>query len=251
MTNTPPTAPRSAPQDVGRVPDSTSGEMAPVPPAELAPFLEALLLMAEEPIDLATLSEASGTAEPQVLAALEELAAFYDETGRGFQLRHVGGGWRYYPRAAQHERIAAWVRAGGQNRLSQAAMETLAVIAYLQPVARSRVSAVRGVNVDGVVRTLLSRGLVDERGSDAQTGAGLLVTTDYFLSRLGLSALSDLPDIAPLLPDAAALEAELTSLAAPAGSDASSQATNEAAPRDRPDDGGRDEVPQEGSHTNG
>ncbi|MDN5962130.1 MAG: SMC-Scp complex subunit ScpB, partial [Propionibacterium sp.] len=106
-------------------------------------------------------------------------------------------------------------------------------------------------NVDGVVRTLLSRGLVDERGSDAQTGAGLLVTTDYFLSRLGLSALSDLPDIAPLLPDAAALEAELTSLAAPAGSDASSQATNEAAPRDRPDDGGRDEVPQEGSHTNG
>ncbi|MFC2689174.1 MAG: SMC-Scp complex subunit ScpB, partial [Propionibacterium freudenreichii] len=167
------------------------------------------------------------------------------------QLRHVGGGWRYYTRAAQHERIAAWVRAGGQNRLSQAAMETLAVIAYLQPVARSRVSAVRGVNVDGVVRTLLSRGLVDERGSDAQTGAGLLVTTDYFLSRLGLSALSDLPDIAPLLPDAAALEAELTSLAAPAGSDASSQATNEAAPRDRPDDGGRDEVPQEGSHTNG
>ncbi|MCT3010889.1 SMC-Scp complex subunit ScpB, partial [Propionibacterium freudenreichii] len=90
--------------------------MAPVPPAELAPFLEALLLMAEEPIDLATLSEASGTAEPQVLAALEELAAFYDETGRGFQLRHVGGGWRYYTRAAQHERIAAWVRAGGQNR---------------------------------------------------------------------------------------------------------------------------------------
>lgn len=195
--------------------DQTAPVDQPVPTDQLAPTLEALLLMAEEPIDVLTLGEATNTPVAQVERALEELSDFYDQTGRGFQLRQVGGGWRYYTRDAQHDYIAAWVKAGGQNRLTQAAMETLAVIAYLQPVPRSRVSAVRGVNVDGVVRTLLTRGLVDEQGADEQTGAGLLVTTSYFLSRLGLADLSELPDIAPLLPDAATLEAELVSLAKP------------------------------------
>ncbi len=202
--------------DAGMI-DPSAQTLAPLPPSELAPTLEALLLMAEEPLSTAILAEATGTPEPHVKAELERLVSFYDETGRGFQLRHIAGGWSYYTRPEQRERIAAWVKAGGQNRLSQAAMETLAVVAYLQPVPRSRGSAVRGVYVGGVVRTLLSRGLIDEQGTDNQSGAGLLVTTDYFLTRLGLGALSDLPDIAPLLPDAATLEAELASLAEPTG----------------------------------
>ena len=129
------------------------------------------------------------------------------------QLRQVAGGWRYGTRPAQAELISRWVIEGQQNRLTQASLETLAVIAYSQPVSRSRVSAVRGVNVDGVVRTLLARGLVTESGHDDSTGAGLLSTTDYFLERLGLAAVSDLPPIAPHLPEAADLAAELAALA--------------------------------------
>lgn len=137
-----------------------------------------------------------------------------------FRLGQVGfdqltplGELRYGTRAAQAELISRWVAEGQQNRLTQASLETLAVIAYSQPVSRSRVSAVRGVNVDGVVRTLLARGLVTESGHDDSTGAGLLSTTDYFLERLGLAAVSDLPPIAPHLPEAADLAAELAALA--------------------------------------
>lgn len=137
-----------------------------------------------------------------------------------FRLGQVGfnqltplGELRYGTRAAQAELISRWVIEGQQNRLTQASLETLAVIAYSQPVSRSRVSAVRGVNVDGVVRTLLARGLVTESGHDDSTGAGLLSTTDYFLERLGLAAVSDLPPIAPHLPEAADLAAELAALA--------------------------------------
>lgn len=198
---------------------------------EISGLLEALLIMADEVTDETTLAEATGAPVAVVREALEGLARFYEETGRGFQLRRVGGGWQYHTRPEHYERIAAWVRSGGRNRLTQAAMETLAVIAYLQPVPRSRVSAVRGVTVDGVVRTLLARGLVDERGAEASTGAGLLVTTEYFLARLGLNSLDQLPDIAPLLPDASVLEAELARHAGTAeqelGSDAALDGAND------------------------
>jgi len=195
--------------------DAAGGDRVPRP-EEISGLLEALLIMSEEPADETALAEAVGAPTEVVGEALDGLARFYDESGRGFQLRRVGGGWRYHTRPEHHDTIAAWVRSGGQNRLTQASMETLAVIAYLQPVPRSRVSAVRGVNVDGVVRTLLARGLIDEQGADASTGAGLLVTTDYFLARLGLDSLEQLPDIAPLLPEASVLEAELAHLARPA-----------------------------------
>ena len=229
---------RPVPADAAR----QDAEVRPVPTAEeLSGLLEALLLMSEEPADETMLAEAAGAPVGIVREALDGLVRHYDEGGHGFELRRVGGGWRYHTRPEHHDRIAAWVRAGGRNRLSQAAMETLAVIAYLQPVPRSRVSAVRGVNVDGVGRTLLARALVDEQGADASTGAGLLVTTDHFLARLGLDSLSGLPDIAPLLPDASALEAELSRLARPAeDADAEAQDADETAGRRADEDEGQE-----------
>ncbi|GAA1376190.1 SMC-Scp complex subunit ScpB [Luteococcus sanguinis] len=185
-----------------------------VTPQELGAPLEALLLMADEAMPTESLAEAVGAPTDLVLAALRELATFYDQTGRGFELRHVGGGWRYWTRAEHHELLSQWVVSGQQNKLTQAALETLSVIAYLQPISRARVSAVRGVNVDGVVRTLLARDLVSESGIDEQTGATLFATTDYFLERMGIASVDELPPLAPNLPDATALEEELAQLAA-------------------------------------
>lgn len=180
--------------------------------SQIKPALEALLLMADAPLDVDTLAAAVEAPHGVVAVAISELADFYTTSGRGFELREVAGGWRYYTRAEHAELIARWVISGQSSRLSQAALETLSVIAYLQPISRSRVSAVRGVNVDGVVRTLLSRDLIAEVGHDADTGATQLGTTDYFLERLGLASLADLPALAPLLPDAAELESELLGL---------------------------------------
>ncbi|MEL4357399.1 MULTISPECIES: SMC-Scp complex subunit ScpB [unclassified Luteococcus] len=176
--------------------------------------LEALLLMAEEPVPAETLAEAIGQPLPVTERALANLVEFYDRSQRGFELRNVGGGWRYWTRAEHAELISRWVVSGQSNKLSQAALETLSVIAYLQPISRARVSAVRGVNVDGVVRTLLARGLISEAGADEQTGAMVFSTTDYFLERMGLASLDELPPLAPHLPDASALEEELSQLAA-------------------------------------
>lgn len=184
----------------------------PEPPA-ISGALEALLLMATEPTSIAELAQALDVPKPVVWDALDGLRRFYDETGRGFELREVGQGWRYYTRAEHHDVIARWVLEGQHGRLSQAALETLAVVAYLQPISRSRVSAVRGVNVDGVIRTLATRDLIEEAGRDPDTGAVLFRTTDYFCERLGLTSLDDLPPIAPHLPEATALEAELAGLA--------------------------------------
>lgn len=175
--------------------------------------LEALLLLAEEPMSETVLAQAVGAPVHVVSEALAELVAFYDETGRGFELRQLGGGWRYYTRAEHADLIAGHVLDGAQSRLSQAALETLAVIAYLQPISRSRVSAIRGVNVDGVIRTLLARGLIVEAGADAESGAVVFATTDYFLERMGLSSLEQLPELAPHLPEASELEAELSQFA--------------------------------------
>jgi segregation and condensation protein B len=180
--------------------------------AEVAGAIEALLLMAVEPMGETELAQVIGVPETLVADALAELAAFYDETGRGFDLRQVGGGWRYYTREEHAELISRHVLEGQQSRLSQAALETLAVIAYSQPISRARVSAVRGVNVDGVIRTLLARGLIEEAGHDQDSGAVVFATTSYFLERLGLRSLDDLPPLAPHLPEVEDLEAELSQL---------------------------------------
>jgi segregation and condensation protein B len=172
-----------------------------VPLAELRPALEAVLMVADQPLDHLTLAAAVGHPAEEVAQALAGLAAEYDEQGRGFELRHVAGGWRYYTREELAPVVEQFVLDGQQARLTQAALETLAVVAYKQPVSRARVSAVRGVNVDGVMRTLLARGLVEEAGHDEETTATLYRTTSYFLERIGVTSLAELPELAPLMPD--------------------------------------------------
>jgi segregation and condensation protein B len=189
------------------------GELDSDKSASVAGALEALLLLAAEPVTEFELAQAVGMPESVVADALAELVAFYDETGRGFELRQVGGGWRYYTREEYADLITKYVLEGQQSKLSQAALETLAVVAYTQPISRARVSAVRGVNVDGVMRTLLARGLIEEAGHDQESGAVLFVTTSYFLERMGLKSLDELPPLAPQLPDVDELEAELSQLA--------------------------------------
>lgn len=175
----------------------------------LSGAVEALLLMGEEPMAAATLAEAVQEPVERVTSTLMELQAFYDRTGRGFELRHVAGGWRYYTRAEHAGVIGRWLVDGRHATLSRAALETLAVIAYLQPISRSRVSAVRGVSVDGVMRTLTARGLIAESGTDEHSGAMLFATTPLFCEKMGLASLAELPPLAPHLPDALDLEAEL------------------------------------------
>jgi len=179
------------------VPVPERDEDAPPLPA----VLEAVLLVTDEPVPTVTLAQVVERPTGEVQAVLERLAAEYAETGRGFELRQVAGGWRLYTRADCAPYVERFVLDGQQARLTQAALETLAVIAYRQPVTRQRVSAVRGVNVDGVVRTLLARGLVIEAGADEDTGATRYRTTPYFLERLGLQSLEELPSLAPLLPE--------------------------------------------------
>jgi len=173
---------------------------------QLRPALEAVLMIADQPLDHVTLAQAVGHPPADVEAALTELAGEYAEQGRGFELRNVGGGWRYFTREEYAPIVEAFVLDGQQARLTQAALETLAVVAYRQPVSRSRVSAIRGVNVDGVMRTLLTRGLVEEAGVDASSGAVLYRTSSYFLERMGMADLSELPEIAPMLPEIGDLE---------------------------------------------
>lgn len=189
-------------------------ETLAVPVAELRPSLEALLMVADQPLEAVTLATAVGYPVPEVTEALAALAGEYDEQGRGFELRNVGGGWRYYTRDEFAAVVEGFVLEGQQARLTQAALETLAVVAYKQPVSRARVSAIRGVNVDGVMRTLLSRGLVEEAGQDHETGANLYRTTTYFLERIGVTSLDELPELAPYLPDMDDLEDELAEMVA-------------------------------------
>ncbi len=149
----------------------------------------------------------------EVAAALAALAGEYDEQGRGFELRNVAGGWRFYSREQFAPVVESFVLEGQQARLTQAALETLSVVAYQQPVSRARVSAIRGVNVDGVMRTLLTRGLVEEAGRDGEHGATLYRTTTYFLERIGVTSVDDLPELAPYLPDMEDLDDELAQMA--------------------------------------
>jgi len=171
------------------------------PEAELRMSLEAVLLVADEPVPEDALANVTEEPAAVVAATLRELAASYTAERRGFDLREVAGGWRLYTRAECAPVVERFVSDGQEVRLTHAALETLAVVAYRQPVSRARVSAVRGVNCDAVMRTLVLRGLVEEAGNDPETGAILFRTTSYFLERLGLARLSDLPDLAPFLPD--------------------------------------------------
>lgn len=175
---------------------------------ELKPALEAVLLVVAEPATVDHLAKVTGRHRRAVAEALAELAEEYTRQGRGFELRMVAGGWRFYTRPAYAAAVEAYALDGQQARLTQAALETLAVVAYRQPVSRSRVSVVRGVNCDGVMRTLLQRGLVEEAGAEPETGAILYTTTTYFLERMGLRGLDELPELAPFLPEADAIEAE-------------------------------------------
>lgn len=176
---------------------SETGEREPL---ELRPALEAVLLVAEEPLAHLRLAQVVGHPPGDVENALRVLAAEYDEHRRGFQLLEVARGWRLFTREEFSAAVEDFVREDHQAKLSQAALETLAIVAYQQPVSRSRIAAVRGVSVDAVVRNLVTRGLLDETATDPRTGAVLYATSDYFLERMGLTSLDELPELAPLLP---------------------------------------------------
>jgi segregation and condensation protein B len=190
---------------------ATEDDSAPelVSDLDLASAIEAIVMVVDEPVSTLTLAQVLQRPEDDVAAACAELAGEYRDQGRGFELREVAGGWRFYSSPQYDAVVQRFVLDGQQARLTQAALETLAVVAYRQPVSRARVSAVRGVNVDAVMRTLLARGLVQESGTDGETGAHLYRTTEYFLERLGVTSLDDLPELAPYLPDLETLEAEL------------------------------------------
>ena len=169
--------------------------------------LEAILLIVEEPQSLVSLATAVGAPVPAVRQAIEGLVEDYDGRAggprRGFELREVGGGWRLYVREEHDDLVTEFVNTQAPSRLSQAALETLAVIAYKQPVTRGQVASIRAVNVDSVVRTLLARGLITEQFTDAETGAIHYGTTDALLVNLGINSLDELPHISPLLDDGA------------------------------------------------
>lgn len=170
-------------------------------PPTLRRDLEAVLMVVDQPVSEFDLARAMDVPVAVVTRTLEELSREYTEQGRGFDLCAVAEGWRVYTRPECADVVEHFLKEGQEVRLTQAALETLAVVAYRQPVPRGRISAVRGVNCDGVVRTLVLRGLIEEAGHDSESGALLYRTTSYFLERLGLRDLDELPDLAPFLPD--------------------------------------------------
>jgi segregation and condensation protein B len=190
--------------DVDKLPAILAARLAD--PAELCAAVEAVLFVQDAPISVPALAAGLQQTTDAITAAIEQLQAGYAERRAGIELREVAGGVRLYTRAEHADVVEHFLQDGQRTRLSQAALETLAVIAYRQPVTRARVSAIRGVNVDGVVRTLLARGLIVEVGADPETGGGLFRTTDLFLERMGLSSLEELPSLAPLLPGVEALD---------------------------------------------
>jgi segregation and condensation protein B len=163
--------------------------------------LEALLLVVDSPASEELLAETVGQPVGRVTVALRTMSAAFTERSSGIDLRRVGDGWRFYTRDTYAPFVEKLLLDGQRSKLTRAALESLAVIAYRQPVTRARIAAVRGVNVDGVIRTLVARGLIEDIGTDPDTGGTLYVTTELFLERLGLSSLTDLPAIAPLLPE--------------------------------------------------
>jgi segregation and condensation protein B len=182
----------------------TDEQQAPVI-GDLERALEAVLMVADEPLSLVTLATGLGVPVPAVRQSIERLVADYDGADgavrRGFELREVGGGWRIYVRPEHDEAVRQFVLTQNPTKLSQAALETLAVIAYKQPISRGAIAAIRAVNVDSVVRTLLGRGLITEAFTDSETGAIHYETTDLLLVQLGINSIEELPKISPLLAD--------------------------------------------------
>ena len=174
-------------------------------PPDLERAIEAILMVADEPQSLVSLATSLSSPVAAVRQSIERLVEDYDgvdgTTKRGFELREVGGGWRIYVRAAYDEVVKDFVLTQNPTKLSQAALETLAVIAYKQPISRGAVAAIRAVNVDSVVRTLLGRGLIQEAYTDSETGAIHYETSPLLLTSLGINSLEELPKISPLLAD--------------------------------------------------
>ncbi|MGC1207665.1 MAG: SMC-Scp complex subunit ScpB [Ornithinimicrobium sp.] len=175
-------------------------------PGGLHAAIESVLMVVDEPVAEPVLAAALEVTVPEISAALTELSRGYDEGQRGFMLRRYAGGWRIYSRSECAPAVERFLLGGQQAKLSQAALETLAVVAYRQPISRSRISAVRGVSVDGVVRTLLARGLITEMTAPSPTSAMLLGTTDLFLQRMGVNDIDELPALAPYLPSSDVLD---------------------------------------------
>jgi segregation and condensation protein B len=197
LANEAPAAPTTAP---------VAPPAPPAPPAHLADLdarIEALLLVADAPLALPTIATAVDRPVAVVRQAVERIRDDYDGRSggrrRGFELREVATGWRLFARVEHDEAVRALAEAETPGRLSQAALETLAVIAYRQPVSRGQVAAIRAVSVDSVIRTLQSRGLIEEVGRSEETGAVLYGTTDELLIALGIRSIDELPPIAPLL----------------------------------------------------
>lgn len=165
--------------------------------------LEAILMAADQPQLPDDLARVLGVDEPKVEATLELMREDYDSERRGFELRHTVRGWQYASRAEFQPVVSAFVTDGQTARLSQAALEALAIIAYRQPVTRAQVAAIRGVNSDGVIRSLAVRGLIRQDGVDPESRAALLVTSALFLDYMGLDGLDQLPSLAPFLPGSA------------------------------------------------
>ena len=177
---------------------------------EVERSIEAILMVVDEPVSELTLAQVLERTVDEIEAALANLSQSYED--RGFALKKIGGGWRFYSHPDCAGVVERFVLDGQQSRLTQAALETLSVVAYRQPVSRARVSAIRGVNVEAVMKTLITRGLVEESGLEHETGAILYATTSFFLERLGLNSLEDLPALAPYLPNLEALDDILDSL---------------------------------------
>ena len=176
-------------------------------PGELAAALEAILLVSDRPIAPVELATALGIPEPDVTQELVALADAYAARGSGIEVRSVAEGWRLYTSAHCKAAVEAFVREGQNARLTHAALETLAIVAYRQPISRGRIAAIRGVNVDSTMRTLVQRGLVEPAGEGDDGQSILFRTTSYFLERMGLRSLEELPDIADLLPSIETLDA--------------------------------------------
>ncbi|HAM25990.1 MAG TPA: SMC-Scp complex subunit ScpB [Microbacteriaceae bacterium] len=186
--------------------DEVDDAPTPAPPVlDLERSLEAILMVADEPQSLVSLATSLGAPVAAVRQSIERLVADFDgvdgRVRRGFELREVGGGWRIYVRGDYDDVVRDFVLTQNPTRLSQAALETLAVIAYKQPISRGAIASIRAVNVDSVVRTLLGRGLITEAFTDSETGAIHYATTDVLLSQLGINSLDELPRISPLLSD--------------------------------------------------
>ncbi|WP_431309492.1 SMC-Scp complex subunit ScpB [Gordonia sesuvii] len=185
-------------------PEATMFDVEPEPTLDdrhLRSALEAVLLVVDTPVTVDELASAVGEDSARVRAMVSRMSEELTAAESGMDLRYAGDGWRYYTRADYAPYVERLLLDGARSKLTRAALETLAVIAYRQPVTRARVSAIRGVNVDGVIRTLVARGLINEVGADPQTSAITYATTELFLERLGLASLDELPDLAPLLPD--------------------------------------------------